>query len=218
VRRVLLDALIAVVIVAAFLVPLAEVYGHGLLYVGSAAAILAAALVLVGVWRTLPQYRSASARARTPAPRREDATPGSRSSPGESGGTRSATGVRIPSGTAGPVELQPHGEREGVQAGAAPTFRTTFELAGEPNDLLPRLLVALDRAPHFRIASSNEERSELTAEYRTVWTEGNLKLQLASNRGRTLLTATASPSAKILDAFESACAASGKTAEGTARS
>jgi hypothetical protein len=210
-RRVSLDALIAVVIVAAFLVPLAEVYGHGLLDVGSTLAILVSGLLLYGVWRTLPQYRPASARARTRAAGFEQASAGSRSLLGKRGGTSRATSVRKPGGAAGPVELRPQGKREAAGTGAAPTFRATFELAGEPHDLLPRLVVALDRAPHFRIASTNEERSELTAEYRTVWTEGNLRVQLAPSRGRALLTATATPSVKILDAFESACAASVKT-------
>src|SRR5262249_27644553 len=151
-------------------------------------AILLAALVLVGVWRTLPRYRPASARARTRAARFEQASAGSRSLPGRSGGTNRATGAQIPSGAAGPVELQAHGKREAIGAEAAPTFRTAFELPGEPHACLPRLLVALDRAPHFRIASTNEEGSELTAEYRTIWTEGNLKVKLAPNEGRTLLT------------------------------
>jgi hypothetical protein len=109
---------------------------------------------------------------------------------------------------AGPVELAPHGEREEIREGSAPIFRSTFELAGAPKELLPRLLFALDRAPHFRIVSTDEQRSELAAEYRTVWTEGTLRVKLAPGGQRTLLTATATPSAKILDAFESACAAS----------
>jgi hypothetical protein len=210
-RRALLDAFIAIVIVAAFLVPLAEVYGHGLLYVGSAAAILVAALVLVGLWRILPQYRPASARARTRAARFEHRIADPPSSHGKRGDTSRATSVPIPTDIAGSVEVRSQGEREEIGEGAMPTFRTTFELVGEPKELLPRLLVALDRAPHFRIVSTSEERSELVAEYRTVWTDGNLKAALASNGERTLLTATATPSAKILDAFESACDASVKT-------
>jgi hypothetical protein len=210
-RRVLVDAFIAVVVVAAFLVPLAEVYGHGLLYVGSAVAILVSALVLYGVWRTLPRDRQPSARARMRAAQYEHTIAGSPSSPAPSRGSSEATGARISSEMAGPVELAPHARREEIGEGSEPMFRATFELAGGPKELLPRLLVALDRAPHFRIVSTNEERSELAAEYSTVWTDGNLKVRLASEGQRTLLTATATPSAKILDAFEGACAASVQT-------
>jgi hypothetical protein len=109
----------------------------------------------------------------------------------------------------GPVELRHQTEREvTVTTGGVPELHTTFELGGDTKELLPRLQAVLDRAQHFRKISTNVASSEVTAEYNTLWTEGSLRLTLGSDGELTLLTATATPSGKILDAFEQACGAS----------